>query len=934
MNKDGLRTFQTATVKHVIDKLENNGSGKFLVADEVGLGKTKVAKAVIRHFLEKNNGEKPLTVLYLCANQQLAWQNLRTFHFFNDNEKNQEWISPNIRLGLLAWRKMTDETGKSKKLHLFALTPGTSDPGTSSTAGAGNMEERALITVLLDEDRKNVDFQTAMAGYSPQKKDNTESSWEKKLNTLYEQQDKVGPDDFPVIGILRYKMLNAIYADGLWPAFVRFYRDKNQGVFTDIESGNIVKEMHACFIAYDKANNDERLKWRKDKNYPGAPISFMRRIMAKIGLQTVKPDLIIMDEFQRFDDRLFSTEKDSEKSLFFSMVNSSCDCKILLLSATPYATFAEDESSGNTTRAHSGFIRLLNWLSGNGQKTDFEKLRKEYFEALEKNENVLEKRDYFQNAVLNYMCRTERRNLKKTPDENHRFNRDFPYSLWHDASSVLTPAAEEVLCYNAAYNGCKDTPAGCQWNQLLDFAKYSTKPLSFMKDYQLQEPFLNMKGLYHEEEDSLKSCSDSRIVKLQELLGKLFEKNLLWIPPTRPRRKFEGDFKGSEGASKILIFSSWRFIPRMISTVLSAQYSAFDAGLQRPDNPLDQVLIYCQGQSPWHPAQALASAIRTYFPSFSDKQIQNIVNGFIPEFCSRIFFRQSLEFEQNKRQKTGQNKQLHLTRKIIDYCKDGCLEDVFDEYIYMIRGQMDDHAGVDDLKGYLNTKNVRIPSLLEVEFAEKKSKVRKYMSDCFGETDRPDKNDTQPDEDDPGSSQMNLQRAFNSPFAPFVLSTTSIGQEGLDFHWYCRKIIHWNIPGNPIEMEQRNGRIDRFHSLSVRQSVAAALGKENILEDDWKQIIDKARDKWPDESGLSPDWYIENPSCPIEQYAYYLPFSKDEDDLRLVCFQSGYYRAVLGQPNFQEFRKRLVSPMSEAGLNRQKQKSIILSDRHPHLPCH
>ena len=28
--------------------------------------------------------------------------------------------------------------------------------------------------------------------------------------------------------------------------------------------------------------------------------------------------------------------------------------------------------------------------------------------------------------------------------------------------------------------------------------------------------------------------------------------------------------------------------------------------------------------------------------------------------------------------------------------------------------------------------------------------------------------------------------------------------------------------------------------------------------------------------------------------------------------------------------KRLVSPMSEAGLNRQKQKSIILSDRQQH----
>ena len=36
--------------------------------------------------------------------------------------------------------------------------------------------------------------------------------------------------------------------------------------------------------------------------------------------------------------------------------------------------------------------------------------------------------------------------------------------------------------------------------------------------------------------------------------------------------------------------------------------------------------------------------------------------------------------------------------------------------------------------------------------------------------------------------QINIRQAFNSPFRPFVLATTSIGQEGLDFHLYCKKI--------------------------------------------------------------------------------------------------------------------------------------------------
>src|SRR5690606_5040445 len=52
-----------------------------------------------------------------------------------------------------------------------------------------------------------------------------------------------------------------------------------------------------------------------------------------------------------------------------------------------------------------------------------------------------------------------------------------------------------------------------------------------------------------------------------------------------------------------------------------------------------------------------------------------------------------------------------------------------------------------------------------------------------------------------------VQKAFNSPFRPFVLASTSIGQEGLDFHQYCHAVYHWNLPSNPVDMEQREGRV-------------------------------------------------------------------------------------------------------------------------------
>ena len=40
--------------------------------------------------------------------------------------------------------------------------------------------------------------------------------------------------------------------------------------------------------------------------------------------------------------------------------------------------------------------------------------------------------------------------------------------------------------------------------------------------------------------------------------------------------------------------------------------------------------------------------------------------------------------------------------------------------------------------------------------------------------------------------------------------STSIGQEGLDFHTYCHAVVHWNLPSNPVDMEQREGRVHRY----------------------------------------------------------------------------------------------------------------------------
>lgn len=149
-------------------------------------------------------------------------------------------------------------------------------------------------------------------------------------------------------------------------------------------------------------------------DYPGAPLSFMRRMMAKIGISMLQPDLVIMDEFQRYDRLLFPETQDSEAGLFSQLI-TACEEQahkpyFLLLSATPYAIFAgENESADHSLKAHQGFIKLLNWLADE-KGCDFESLRKKYFDAIAAGEEteIAKAKDEFERAVLQYMCRADR----------------------------------------------------------------------------------------------------------------------------------------------------------------------------------------------------------------------------------------------------------------------------------------------------------------------------------------------------------------------------------------------------------------------------------------------------------------------------------------------------------------------------------------------
>lgn len=162
-------------------------------------------------------------------------------------------------------------------------------------------------------------------------------------------------------------------------------------------------------------------------------------------------------------------------------------------------------------------------------------------------------------------------------------------------------------------------------------------------------------------------------------------------------------------------------------------------------------------------------------------------------------------------------------------------------------------------------------------------------------------------------------QAFNSPFWPFVLVTTSAGQEGLDFHWYCHSVLHWNLPSNPVDLEQREGRVNRFKGHAVRKNAARRFGSaalESHVADVWQAVFELAREHAPQgDRGLIPYWLfpVEDGAW-IERGLLLYPFSRDEQRYAALKKALGAYRMVFGQPRQDELLAYLMDRLEPAAL--------------------
>ena len=253
---------------------------------------------------------------------------------------------------------------------------------------------------------------------------------------------------------------------------------------------------------------------------------------------------------------------------------------------------------------------------------------------------------------------------------------------------------------------------------------------------------------------------------------------------------------------------------------------------------------------------------------------------------------------------------------VLDYCAIGNLQAVLDEYAHMLQTRKLGNAVMEAIIG---TSNLNIDTNDSLGNEEKKLPMRCHFAIPFIDKTITDK---------AVARTSNIRKAFNSPFRPFILSTTSVGQEGLDFHWYARKIVHWNLPSNPVDLEQREGRINRFKCLAIRRNVAKLYGTNSYHT--WDDLFGTAYSALKGHhSDIVPYWCLPITELTdeqrsqleyIERIVPLYPLSRDRYKYERLIKVLALYRMTLGQPRQEE----LLNLLREMHLSDEQLKELTI----------
>lgn len=1038
-----LKDFQRETVNR-IDYLFRNGQKRVLVADEVGLGKTLIARGTIvktaRMRIEE--GDDLFKVVYVCSNQNIANQNIRKLKVYSNASIGDISETRLSMQHLSITEQEMDENIRKGYIQLIPLTPDTSF---RMTNGGGSVKERALMYAILIK----IDFL---------------KEYRVELETLLihgaiKAWGWAKPYYLDRVKECEIKSNNIYPANILDKIFDYFSEDKN---FKNL------------LVTHLQSIRNDTTKKHSDRFV----INKLRVMFAKISVSMLQPDLVIMDEFQRFK-YLISSDEDSEIGILARRFLNNRDTRVLLLSATPYKLYSTlDEINETQLDEHyNEFFAVMKFLFNNDKRfSDFKKIWSNYSvmlnELKEGDTAILHIKNQAEDAMYQGVCRTERIADVDTGD-------------YIDDSSVkehLEIQEFDIKSYLEAGKLLKDISA--DFTLPVDYVKSCPYLLSFMRNYKLKERiekyFSNHPEKVNLANRKLLWLNTSKIDRYEELpkvnarLECLIKNSFynrselyLWVPPSKPYYEFQGVYKRSKGFSKILVFSSWEMVPRMIGTIVSYEAERRTVGrlsrqIKNEDRknaryfsdaskrfPTPRLRFNVQNGEPrgmsmfnllypskyladlYHPIYCMNDGLtlkeiekklknnieaalvslkkyqgksnrqddRWYYlapmlldgPEFVGKWIDSLKNGIdqdtgddrkddrgnigIRVHLNRLeemyFNRKNLAlgkmpkdliptlinmalaspavciYRTNGRNmsRTTALARIFINRfntteataivdlaygrfkddmshwkNVLRYCKDGNFQAMIDEYHHLIsetigfinekdKEEVIFNTMIDALQIHSASYDVDTFSSLKARINGKKRKNVKLRSHFAVGFTKGEGDDTKKI-----NRKESIRNAFNSPLRPFILATTSIGQEGLDFHNYCRKIMHWNLPANPIDLEQREGRINRFKCLAIRQSVADKYGNINFEKDVWKEMFKGAvhQEKKENNSDLVPFWCLgKSYKYKIERIVPMYPMSKDVIKYERLIKILSLYRLTLGQARQEELLEYIFNTVAD-----------------------
>ncbi len=958
--------FQEATAQRILHMFKDMGKRRILLADEVGLGKTMVARRVIELVKKWHEEQKDdfFKVVYICSNINIADQNIAKLGVDNKMNVSESRLSMQHLFITLKNKEICDKAKEDGKMpeSIIPLTPSTSFRLTNSL---GTANERAVMFNVLKHDSR-------FEGYKAE------------LSRFFSQDVKA------------------------WNDLISWYDDKIESCRDCEINGSSLGYLEYMLARLKESIADEECERLKEYslnnkctwNEKSEIINIVRRAFATISIDMLDPDLVIMDEFQRFSDLLCKGNENEQAMLVHKFFDPTrTNTKVLLLSATPYKPYStlEEINEDGKDEHYEDFVKVMDFLFVDKKEAkDFQNKWQRYSAALKRTDiadlsPLVISKDNAQNALYAVMCRTERFNSGILDDS-------------HVTDVDVLP--EDIVSYAQGQSLLERLGIG---NLPIEYVKSSPYLLSFMDKYVLKqkvEKELEKNNIISEVSNETLLLSKYKVNnyydiapgngKLKYLHDLVFgEKHnnkiqyLLWVPASHPYYHAGGIFESEEAKrfSKIILFSSWEMVPRMVSCMMSyyaelytlgeikkkltdIRYSVPEKKNRYGENRLraDNVLEYpCRtlaglydpkeyyGQKLADIRKQISSKIKSLFsineqisalqtqqrgnarhilaimkmlddcyenegavqvriPANAIEVLTNISIA-SPAVCA---YRQSCNQEDaskaakaivsifNKPESAAVIDLLYNKKgdddyyeSVLEYCVKGNLQSVLDEYAHMLNS---DKIGKALDEAILGTSILKVDTKESIGNEGKKVAMRTHFAIPFVDKTLTDKT---------VARTSNIRNAFNSPFRPFILSSTSIGQEGLDFHWYARKIVHWNLPSNPVDLEQREGRINRYKCLAVRRNVAKLYC--DVFS--WDEMFSKAKAELKGtDSEMVPYWCLpvgklsdeQKESLEyIERIVPLYPLSRDRYRYERLVKVLSLYRMTLGQPRQEELLELL-----------------------------